>query len=510
MRKNKKIKDFVELIIKNAAIRTGLTTRKLQWFFRIYFDHYIKYNPAPFHKTMLDVAENNKIKLAVIAAFRGSAKSTLMTTVYAIWSMLGKQKKKFVLILGSTDQKNRQYMQNIKLELESNELLKKDLGPFEEEKTQWGAQALVLPKLGAKIAVSSTEQSIRGLRYGAYRPDLIIIDDAEDLNSVRSVEVSEKIYNWFVSEVIPAGDKDTRIIVLGTMLTEGSLMARLKESILKGERDGVYYEFPFLDEKGEALWKEKFPDAESVEAERKKIGDEVAFSTEMLLDPIIKEDRVIYPEWIKYYDSIPKDVRYVAIGIDPAIQEHERADFTAMVSGVVVSDNSDLYIYILPNPVNERLTALETADRAEMLSRTTGGNALAQLFVEDVGYQKALVEILQSRILPVEEVKLFGKDKRARLVAISHLFQQGRILFPRQGCEILIEQLLRFGVRKDHDDLVDATTALIRKVVEKDVKKSGFLVMMERDMKEMRNNPQKFMQLRGIGWWVDAARRGYV
>ena len=401
-------------------------------------------------------------------------------------------------------------MQNIKLELESNELLKKDLGPFEEEKTQWGAQALVLPKLGAKIAVSSTEQSIRGLRYGAYRPDLIIIDDAEDLNSVRSVEVSEKIYNWFVSEVIPAGDKDTRIIVLGTMLTEGSLMARLKESILKGERDGVYYEFPFLDEKGEALWKEKFPDAESVEAERKKIGDEVAFSTEMLLDPIIKEDRVIHQEWIKYYDSIPKDVRYVAIGIDPAIQEHERADFTAMVSGVVVSDNSDLYIYILPNPVNERLTALETADRAEMLSRTTGGNALAQLFVEDVGYQKALVEILQSRILPVEEVKLFGKDKRARLVAISHLFQQGRILFPRQGCEILIEQLLRFGVRKDHDDLVDATTALIRKVVEKDVKKSGFLVMMERDMKEMRNNPQKFMQLRGIGWWVDAARRGYV
>src|SRR3989338_6260251 len=170
----------------------------------------------------------------------------------------------------------------------------------------------------------------------------------------------------------------------------------------------------------------------------------------MLLDPIIKEDRVIHQEWIKYYDSIPKEVRYVAIGIDPAIQEYERADFTAMVSGVVVGDNSDLYIYILPNPVNESLTALETADRAEWLSRSIGGNTLAQLFVEDIGYQKALVEILQSRILPVEEVKLFGKDKRARLVAISHLFQQGRSLFPRQGCEILIEQLLRFGVRKDH------------------------------------------------------------
>jgi phage terminase large subunit-like protein len=45
------------------------------------------------------------------------------------------------------------------------------------------------------------------------------------------------------------------------------------------------------------------------------------------------------------------------------------------------------------------------------------------------------------------------------------LFENGKVLFPKQGCEELIMQLTVFGKEK-HDDLVDATTIVVTKLVE--------------------------------------------
>lgn len=71
-------------------------------------------------------------------------------------------------------------MKNIKSELETNQLLKEDLGPFKEVDNLWNAQAIELPQQNAMIMAISIDQSIRGLRYKQYRPDLIICDDIED------------------------------------------------------------------------------------------------------------------------------------------------------------------------------------------------------------------------------------------------------------------------------------------------------------------------------------------
>jgi hypothetical protein len=72
--------------------------------------------------------------------------------------------------------------------------------------------------------------------------------------------------------------------------------------------------------------------------------------------------------------------------------------------------------------------------------------------------------------VPAEGVLVHGQDKQARLTLITHLVQQGKVLFPRHGTEELISQLTGFGIEK-HDDLADAFSLLLLKIMDND--KSG-------------------------------------
>lgn len=89
-----------------------------------------------------------------------------------------------------------------------------------------------------------------------------------------------------------------------------------------------------------------------------------------------------------------------------------------------------------------------------------------KLYIESVAFQAALPQLLRREGRYVEEATVRG-DKRSRLAITSPLIQNGTILFPRKGAEELIQQLVGFGVEK-HDDLVDAFTLLIHKLIEED------------------------------------------
>lgn len=422
---------------------------------------------------MFALSENENIKTLVTVAFRGSAKSTIFTLSYPIWAILGKQQKKYVVILSHTQRQVHQHLANLKKELESNNLLRADLGPFREETDQWGSGSLVIPKYKARITVASVEQSIRGLKHGEHRPDLIICDDIEDLDSVRTKESRDKTYNWLTGDVIPAGDRDTRFIIVGNLLHGDSPLMRIKKAIKEKRLDGVYKEYPFLNEKGEALWKSKFPNQEAIEAEKRKIGDETAWQREFMLKIVADKDRVIHPDWISYYDELPdidnEENRYLytATAVDLAISQKETANFTAMVSARVYGYGEKRRIYILPFPINKRLTFPETVEKAKEISRNLGGGIPTKLFIEEVGYQKSLIQRLEEEGYPTEGVSVMGQDKRARLSIITPYLKQGKVLFPKKGAEVLIGQLLGFGSEK-YDDLADAFAMLIGKIMEED------------------------------------------
>lgn len=501
--KEEELNDLIKKISSDQKIRKTVARENHRLFFGIYLDRHIKYPTAEFQKSIFHITEDQNIRSALIVAFRDSAKSTICTLSYPLWAVLGKQEKKFVVILSQTQRQARQHLVNIKRELEENELLSKDLGPFEEQKDEWGSYSLVIKNYGARIMAASSEQSIRGLKHGPYRPDLIIADDVEDLSSVKTREGRDRAYQWFTGDVLPAGDKETKMIVVGNLLHEDSLLMRLRQDMEEGRLEGVFKRYPLIDDGGNILWPGKFPTQEDIEKLKKGVGSESAWQREFLLRIVPDDEQLVHNDWIAYYDDLPTKWDYTGIGVDLAISENQSADFTAMVAGKVIEPKDICpIVYILPHSINDRLNFPKTVETAKMLSKSLGGDRLAYLFVEDVGYQKAFIQEMRHLGFPVEGVQVYGRDKHARLASITHLIKSKQILFPRKGAEKLIQQLIHFGVEK-HDDLVDAFTTLVRKALENCQDEPGILKYMREEVEQMKKNPNSPGSLMGWRRWAD-------
>jgi predicted phage terminase large subunit-like protein len=392
-----------------------------------------------------------------------------MTMSYPIWSILGKQQKKCVVILSQTQQQAKIHLTNIKRELESNDLLRSDLGPFEEQSDEWGSTGLFFPKFGAKISTASSEQSIRGIRNGAYRPDLIICDDVEDLNSTKTKESRDSAYSWFTGEIAPLGDRNTRIVMVGNLLHEDSLLMRLKENLEKQEGNVIYREYPVVDEDDVILWRGKYPTMEDLKIEKKLHGDEKAWQREYMLKIIADDDQLVKKEWIQYYDELPEEkdkYKGALIGVDLAISESNHADYTAIVVGHVYGTKDDLRIYIERYPFNKRIDGPTTIEKIkEVVKNSKRYEKSPKLYIEDVGYQKTVIQTLNKQGVNAEGYKVSGRDKRERLESVTHMIRNGNVYFPREGAEDLIQQLVYFGVEK-HDDLVDAFTIVLHRSLE--------------------------------------------
>jgi predicted phage terminase large subunit-like protein len=469
--------ELFEQMKNDKQVRTAITQESFTLFFHFYYAHYIKYETAPFQKEIMSLIEHRSTEDLYIVAFRGSGKSTMVTTAYPVWAMLGKEQKKFVVIFCQTKAQARQHMANIRSELEGNDLLKNDLGPFKEESNEWGSHSLVFTQRGVRLMVASTEQSIRGLRHHEHRPDLIICDDIEDLASTKTRDSRNKTHQWLKSEVIPAGDKHTRLVLVGNLLHEDSVLMRIRDDIMKDNLDGVFKYYPLLDSKGMSIWPGKYPDQEAINKEKKRVGDERAWQREYLLNIIPDEGQVIHQNWIQTYKHLPPKnhsaYRWTVASVDLAISEKEQADYTAVVQAVVYGCADKTRIYILPNPINKKLAFPEQTDLMKTINRTVLTGSMDELLIEGVGYQQAMHQYLESQGVKAEIIKPTS-DKRTRLALTASLIRDGIIKFPEQGCELMLSQIVNFGVEK-HDDLADAFSMLVNHLCEKVVNGSKHL-----------------------------------
>lgn len=454
-------------LIKNQKTRRELTYGSHFLFFHTYFGHYVDCKTAPFQKEMFALTEDMEVKNIVVVAFRGSGKSTIMNMSFPLWSILGAPQCKYVVIVGLTQDQAKRHLKNIKQELESNQLLKSDLGPFKEIENDWSSYTLEIPSLGARITAVSTDQSIRGTRHGSHRPDLIICDDVEDLASVKTREGRDKVDDFITSEVIPAGSSKTRLVVIGNLLHEDSFIMRLRKRIIDDEFDGQFRAYPLVDEAGNCLWPGKYPTKEAIDAERRRVGKEKSWQREYMLTIVSDDDKVVQREWIRYYSELPdksvkgNDYRYTAIAIDPAISQRDGADYTAIVIAEVYGTGDEKRIFILPNITNSRMTFKQTVELGKLLSDTYKyKGARPKMYVEEVAYQKSLIEQLKDEGCQVKGFQTNGIDKRARLAAGSFMIEKGKVFFPKKGAEQLIRQVVNFGLER-HDDLADALSMLL-------------------------------------------------
>jgi len=439
-------------------------------FCMVYLPHYFYLEPAVFHAEMAQEIERWENRMLEIIGGRGTAKSVYGSLAFVLYAALEKADLyPFIIPIADTGTQAGVNIANIKEELENNELIRHDYGraklnepvtdstperdkigrPLESEE-EWQAKNMLLAN-GVRILARSRGQKVRGLRHREHRPKLIVVDDPEDNEWVQKKNNRNKTARWMQGEVIPALDELVgRLIVIGNFLHDDAIMMRLKKT-----KQFKVMEYPLIKD-GFVLWPAMYPTQAAIDKKRELMG-EVAWMREMLLKAVPEEGQEVYPKDIHYYDREPTDspLSITAHGVDLAISTEASADYTTDVCGRVRYVDDYPRIYIQPHSMNAHIDFHQTMQY--FVGMPNKGSHL--FFVEDVAYQKAALQELERRGVPVTAIHP-TKDKRARLRVASIFIKNGTVLFPRTGCEDLLQQIFGFGT-EEHDDLVDGLTNLI-------------------------------------------------
>lgn len=447
-----------ETALTDRVTRRAMARTLLGWCL-VYLPHYLSLRPADFHRELITLLESDAYPFLSITGFRGSAKSVFASIALPLWAALEHPDRyPFIIPFADTAVQGTLTIANIRHELETNELLKLDYGDLADgvsKQVEWTKSSLLLNN-GARILARSRGQRIRGLRHREHRPSLVILDDPEELEKVQKKEYRDKTERWLRGELIPAIEESrARLIVVGNVLHTDALMARLKHDTLFEHRD-----YPLVDSAGRCTWTAKYPTEQALKNQEAKVGH-IAWMREYLLKVVPPEGQEVKEEWITYYDRIPAtDIQRTGVGVDLAISKAQTADYTSMVGGVTTIEDGMPVLYVLPNPVNDRLSFHETIGRMKTVSASMRETwADPTFFIEQVAYQQAAIEEARRQGIPAEAMKV-GMDKRARLRAAAVFIQNGMVRFPRKGCEDLLDQLLNFGIT-DHDDVMDAFVYLV-------------------------------------------------
>lgn len=479
--KNELSNEHVEKILRRARndeqFRIALATENHFWFFMFYFPHYLKYSPANFHRELFKLSELDGTDLLVATAFRGSGKSSVMSLSLPIWAVVGKLQKKFVVLSSQTQPQVKQIYDNIKEELESNQLLIKDFGPFIAK--PWNDRTLRVLNYDAQILPVSLGSEIRGLRKQADRPDLVILDDVDSVTSTRTRERRDKTIEWFDRDIRQLGDINTNFVIIGNLLHEECLVSVLKKKILDKEIPGVYREYPLLDENNKCIWPDKYPTWDTVEKLRKSVIYETTWDREYLLRIFNDKTRIINYKDFDYYDSLPTagsgaEHTMTLIAIDPAVGESEDSAFTAIVSGEVYRIGGKYYLFVNPYFINERLKVPQMLSRLkEMYSSLNISGIPAIVLVENITFQKLLVDPIQNLgFNEVLGVSPNGKDKKTRLEFVSPHIVNHVVKLPRNKCKEIVTQVVNIDYEK-YLDLADAFVYLVKGFTDLSVKYSS-------------------------------------
>lgn len=418
---------------------------------------YFPLETPPFHKEILDLISNKDNRRVGVIAPRGHAKSTTVDMTYPLWAGCFEQEE-FVVIISDTYTQAAEFINALKDEFENNPKIKWLFGNMKGD--DWQDGEFVLSN-GIKYAAKGSGMKIRGIRHRHTRPTLMIFDDIENDENIKSAEQRQKLYHWFTKAAIPALARGGRAVVIGTILHFDSLVNKVmkQQDIFKSWQTRVFYAIT-TDEDGteHALWPEH-RSLEKLKSMRDNPNDQefvgsIAFAQEYQHKPFSEEDAIVKPDWIKECEPPDEYSRQARVlTVDPAASERQTADPTAMIVADLGADGN-VYVRAIRN---QRTSPSITAETIQNLYET---------------YQPQVVGIEQGALglvfrdllagLPVIGLKP-DKDKVRRLLAVSRFFEAGKVFLVKdiQNGQALREQLIEFP-KGTHDDMVDAIVYAIR------------------------------------------------
>lgn len=286
---------------------------------------------------------------AMVIAPRDHAKSTALTFDYVMAEALFRTAT-YIIVIGSTEEMAQEQLSNISDELQENEDIRAEFGPFTFE-TLAKTELIVKFPDGHRFRLLARggEQKIRGRMWNGKRPDLIVCDDLEDDEQVENKDRRNKFRRWFFRAAKQSLGKGGRIRVHGTILHEDSLLNRLRKN--SAWKHLFYKAHNAFDDFSEILWPQRWSEAE-LRAKRQEFiddGDSAGYAQEMLNDP---QDNA--ESYLRRDDFIPMTERdyerpkQLCVGADFAVSKADMANRTSFTVGGKDNQNTvhhlDFYV----------------------------------------------------------------------------------------------------------------------------------------------------------------------
>ena len=303
--------------------------------------------------------------------------------------------------------------------------------------------------------------------------DILIVDDphSEQEAAMNDPDVYNKTYEWYTSgprqRLQPGG---AICLVMTRWSTKDLTGSILKASIERGGADEwEIIELPAILPSGKPLWPGFWP-LDQLESLRAELPVP-KWSAQYQQDPTSEEGAIIKREWWKEWkEKKPPNCEFVIQSWDTAFLAKETADYSACTTwGVFYTEDGEAKIVLL-DALQERLEFPDLKVRAYEMYKEYDPDAF---IVEAKAAGSPLIFELRRIGIPVAEYTPGrGKDKVARVNAVSDLFFSGHVYAPKtRWAEEVIEQFAAFPYG-DHDDLVDSSTqALMR------FRQGGFISM---------------------------------
>ena len=416
---------------------------------------------APFskqHDEIFKLLDDPTKQRVAIAAPRGYGKTSTVTVGFASRSILYKTAN-FIVPISATADKAIMDGENLKRELEANDYIKAVFGSFKSR--EYSMKRWVTSN-GVTVMPRGSGQQIRGSIEGYYRPDLILCDDLEEKEKVRSDEQRLKLKEWFFSDVCNSIDrhrKDWRIVVIGTILHEDSLLQNLLDD---PEWESVRLEI--CDDDYHSKWPEFMTDedvkklAKSLRAQG--LLDE--FYREYRNMAVSTEDAVFSPEYFKYFEmpdlEKKRNIVYVIL-VDPAKTVKLHSAESAVVGVGIDLESARIYVCDIsadrfyPDQLYEQIFLMRAKLRAQVIG------------VEVTSLNEFITQPLRNEIVkrrvPCELLELQARgQKESRVAALAPYYRQGYIHHNSNVCGPLEAQLMSFP-RSARWDVMDAFAYII-------------------------------------------------
>ncbi len=220
----------------DSSLRRQLAEISLEFFGRYYLSEHLNRPLASVHYKVIAHIESLVTQKgragSVLVMPRGFGKTTLVTLVLPLWCTCFNLRRYIPIISDSFDQAKEQ-LETLKHELMNNAKILEDFGALRGDKWQ---EAEIETTNHVKIIALGARMKIRGRKFGKDRPDLVILDDIENLKSVQSPTQREALYAWFTRDVMRCGWDDTKVLVVGNFLHHDCLLARLAANPMFGQQ----------------------------------------------------------------------------------------------------------------------------------------------------------------------------------------------------------------------------------------------------------------------------------